>query len=315
MRKNALRFLVSGGTGLIVSVMISLIVYGATVPDLKTDMPQSLTEEKASSPGKVSGSEKVSSSEKVSRSKKAKSTQGNQAEKTGATVFQFDNPAHQAILNTPTQPVKKLPDPEIDQTIKILLSTMQSNIGGGISANQIGKSLQLMIIAPPFSVPPAPAYQVFINPVITRASRESVCFWHGCLSSKGKDFGRVGSWQNITVSALDQAGKTIEKELNGLDAIVFQHEFRHLLGGGYHEHSSDFKSEGELMKLMLQRKIKLFEPCALADRMILEDYQLGETIEAYSVRIKKENKKADIQKALKTGRAAPNAAVNPVPVR
>ena len=125
---------------------------------------------------------------------------------------------------------------------------------------------------------------VFINPVITQASKEKSCFWHGCLSSKGKKFGKVATWNSITIEAMDPQGRKFTRQLNGLDAIVAQHEFRHLLGGGYHDHAREFEDEMALLQKMMQRKIKMIEPCNNSEPFLLEDYKLGETIDQYAQR-------------------------------
>ena len=206
-------------------------------------------------------------------------------------VFQFDNPLHQSILNAPTKPVEKLPNPDVDLLIQNMLQVMRKKSGGaGISANQLGRPLQISVVGDPLAFDAEAPYTVYINPVITRVSQLTSCFWHGCLSSEGKKFGRVSTWQKITVTALDQEGNEFTKELDKLDAIVFQHEFRHLLGGGYHEHASDFKEESELMKLALSGKLKFVEPCQSGEKPLLEDYIIGETIEAYSKRKDKKEK-------------------------
>ena len=53
------------------------------------------------------------------------------------------------------------------------------------------------------------------------------------------------------MSAVDAKGKAFTRDLIGLDAIVAQHEFRHLLGGSYHDHAKEFQEEKELFMLML----------------------------------------------------------------
>ena len=217
--------------------------------------------------------------------------------KSTITIFQFDNPLHQNILNAPTQAVKKLPDPEVDLLINEMLQAMRKKTGGaGISANQLGRPLQISVVGNPLAFGADSPYTVYINPVITKVSQSTVCFWHGCLSAEGQKFGKVSTWQKITVVARDQKGDKFTRELDKLDAIVFQHEFRHLLGGGYHEHALDFKEEIELMKLALSGKLKLIESCSSGEKPLLDDYQVGETIDEYAERNKK---KTSDQKSIK----------------
>lgn len=208
-------------------------------------------------------------------------------------IFQFANPTQAEILNKPSEPVKKLPDPEIDKLIEQMLVTMKQIAGSvGISANQIGKPLQISITKLPFPAKGAEPYQIYINPVITHASESLHCFWHGCLSAVGEKLGRVATWQTITVSAKDQQGKEFTRELQGLEAVIFQHEFRHLLGGGYLDHAFDFRTEQEMLvaagKEMKEKKFKYLEPCEHGEKPLLEGYKPGETIGQYAERIQKE---------------------------
>lgn len=203
-------------------------------------------------------------------------------EESESVVFQFNNPLHQNILNQPTKPVKKLPDPEIDLLIHKMKKTVKLKNGVGISANQIGVPLQVFLTSSPMKRSVDPVYDVYINPVITRTSSSISCFWHGCLSAEGKKYGNVATWEKITVEAQDQKGNKFRRDLGGIDAIIFQHEFRHLLGGGYHQYASDFKEERELRRRMTEGRLKLIEPCRSGEKLLLEDYKVGESIEAYS---------------------------------
>ena len=202
-------------------------------------------------------------------------------------IYQYSNPEQETVLTSPTKAVAKLPDPEIDQLIVKMHAAMAGNMGGGISANQIGQSLQIFLIGPPPMINSSAPSDVFINPVITKTSSERSCFWHGCLSSKGEKFGKVASWNSITIEAYDPQGNKFTRELKGLDAIVAQHEFAHLLGRGYHHYAKDFEAEMNLMKKMMKREIKMIEACDESAPFMLEGYQLGETIESFSARQKK----------------------------
>ena len=230
-------------------------------------------------------------------------------------IFQFDNPDHQEMLNNPTHLVKKLPDPEVDKLIDSMLSKMRRHGGGvGISANQAGHSLQISIVTDPFDLKHPGNYKVYINPVITSASKEVYCFWHGCLSSLDGTFGKVATWREITVSAVDQQGKPFTENLKETKAVVFQHEFRHLLGGDHMDHASVLRSEAEMLQAMLkemkEKKFSYLELCKDGEKPLLEDYQVGETIDDYSKRLStqsagkkqdKAKKQTDKKETLKLG--------------
>ena len=171
----------------------------------------------------------------------------------------------------------------------MLLKMRRHGGGVGISANQVGKALQISIVTDPFDLKLPVNHKVYINPVITKASDKVYCFWHGCLSSLDGRFGKVATWREITVTARDQQGKTFTEDLKETSAVIFQHEFRHLLGGGYIGHASAFRTEAEMLQDMLKRmKDKTFsylEHCTDGEKPLLDDYRVGETIDAYGKRI------------------------------
>ena len=169
----------------------------------------------------------------------------------------------------------------------------------GISANQVGHSLQISIVTDPFDLEHPGNYKVYINPVITSTSKEVYCFWHGCLSSLNGKFGKVATWREVTVFATDQQGKAFTENLTGTRAVIFQHEFRHLLGGDHMDHASSFRTEAEMFQAMLkemkEKRFSYLEVCKDGEKPLLDDYQVGETIEAYSKRVstKLSDKKQD----------------------
>ena len=226
-------------------------------------------------------------------------------------IFQFDNPSHQEVLNKPTLPVKKLPDSDIDELIETMLVKMRGHGSGvGISANQVGHSLQISIVTNPFDLENPGNYKVYINPVITSASEKVYCFWHGCLSALDRDYGKVATWQEITVTALNQKGESFTDNLKGTDAVIFQHEFRHLLGGGYMDHASTFRTEAEMkqamVKELMEKKFSYLEHCKDGEKPLLDDYKVGETIAEYSKRVLS-------GQGHKTGNKKKESAVNKTP--
>ena len=99
-----------------------------------------------------------------------------------------------------------------------------------------------------------------------------------------KPFGKTATWSEITLQAQDAKGNTFTRDLKGMDAIVAQHEFRHLLGGGYHDHAREFHDEMELMRLIFQKKELYIEACDDEAPFLLSGYQPGERIEEYAKR-------------------------------
>ena len=70
---------------------------------------------------------------------------------------------------------------------------------------------------------------IFINPAIIDRSAEPEIFKEGCLSLPGiyEEVERPGK---VLVRYQDRSFNTIEEELDGIKARIFQHEFDHLEG-------------------------------------------------------------------------------------
>ncbi|MDE4948973.1 peptide deformylase, partial [Francisella tularensis subsp. holarctica] len=76
-------------------------------------------------------------------------------------------------------------------------------------------------------------YQVCINPKMTKASKQRVSFWHGCLSALGENRGKLATYKEIEYEAYNQHGEKITVKLDSIAAVIFQHEFTHILGSVY----------------------------------------------------------------------------------
>jgi peptide deformylase len=104
--------------------------------------------------------------------------------------------------------------------------------GVALAAPQIGESLRLFIISPL-------AYEavsfhgerrlVFINPVITKRSRDKKLMEEGCLSVRPL-YGKVRRSSRVALEAYDEKGEKFKMEVSGLIAQIFQHETDHLDG-------------------------------------------------------------------------------------
>lgn len=175
---------------------------------------------------------------------------------------------------------------ELQSFITELRTTMHQTNGVGIAANQVNKNLQVFLIEAinnirwhkDFGKIP---YQVFINPKIIKASKEKRNFWHGCLSGRGEKLGNVATYDWIEYEAFDMQGKIITGRLDGLAAVVFQHEFRHLLGGTYLDKAVEFLDSTEVYVGANDGDIALFELVEDALPVMLDDYVIGESLEDY----------------------------------
>jgi peptide deformylase len=129
-------------------------------------------------------------------------------------------------------------DPEFQAFIDALIRCGHDNLGVGIAAPQVGKSLRLFIMAPKPNprYPDAPAMEptAIINPEILRVSDEKESGWEGCLSVPGFR-AKVPRHFEIDVAYTDRHGRNHTERFSGFMARLFQHEFDHLEGILYPE--------------------------------------------------------------------------------
>lgn len=205
---------------------------------------------------------------------------------------QFDSDFGKSILYETSKKINNINSVEV----KLIIEEMKEKLvhGMGLAANQIGKSLQLFMIQftdtqktlnpQRFREMEPVAFQIFINPKIIKSSKDNMTFWHKCLSADGKDFGKVATYQWIEYEAQNENGNIIKDKLDKLGAIIFQHEFRHLLGGTYLEKAKEYKSNEELNMLIACGELKSYDRTDIDIPHLLDDYVIGETIEEYRVR-------------------------------
>lgn len=133
------------------------------------------------------------------------------------------------ILRKKAQPLLKI-TPEIKKIIKQMIKTMRENKGVGLSAPQIGKSFQIVIIeAEKTEKIPFIPLKILINPKITKHSNEIEIDEEGCLSLPNI-WGKVPRFKKVEVSYLDENGRKSILKSEGFLARVLQHEIDHLQG-------------------------------------------------------------------------------------
>lgn len=201
------------------------------------------------------------------------------------------------ILYRPSLRVDDIKSQDIQNLITKMKNQMQGE-GIGLAANQIGNPLQIFMIEyssevenPAHSdrydvVMPAVPFQVFINPKIINVSKDLVSFWHGCLSAVDSNLGLVSTYKWIEYEAYNEKGEIISNRLDDFGAVIFQHEFRHLLGGLYIHKAKVFKAYDELEKLFKSGRLKAYDVAKDDTPHLLDDYHIGESIEEFSKRKK-----------------------------
>jgi peptide deformylase len=168
-------------------------------------------------------------------------------------------------------PIVEVPDPRLrqistpvetvtDETralIRDMFETMYAAPGIGLAAIQVGVPKRILVIdlQDPDEEGGEPVRNplVFINPEILGNSDREVPYSEGCLSIPDQ-YAEVDRPDRVRVRWLDEQGTAHEEEIEGLLAVVIQHEMDHLNGILFIDHLSRLKRDMVLKKLLKQRK-------------------------------------------------------------
>ena len=161
-------------------------------------------------------------------------------------------------------PILHFPDPRlrtkakpvlvVDDTIRRLandmLETMYDAPGIGLAASQVNQHIRLLVID---ITEEKNQPMIFINPIITPLTTDTVPYEEGCLSVPSVyDF--VERYARVAVSALNEHGKPFSLEADGLLAVCLQHEQDHLDGKLFVDYLSSLKRQRIKTKLLKQQK-------------------------------------------------------------
>lgn len=150
------------------------------------------------------------------------------------TILQRDDPA----LREKAKPVPAadIGSARIQKIIADMKTAMRSQKDGvAIAAPQIGAHLQIFAISGPLLKKADKNYTgddsdlVFINPKITRLSKDKKYMEEGCLSVRWL-YGKVPRSTRASIAALNEKGERVSRGASGLLAQIFQHECDHLNG-------------------------------------------------------------------------------------
>jgi peptide deformylase len=141
--------------------------------------------------------------------------------------------------------------------IRDMFETMYAAPGIGLAAIQVGVPKRILVIdlQDPEEEGSEPVRNplVFINPEILENSDREVPYSEGCLSIPDQ-YAEVDRPDRVRVRWLDEQGAAHEEEIEGLLAVVIQHEMDHLNGILFIDHLSRLKRDMVLKKLLKQRK-------------------------------------------------------------
>lgn len=128
-----------------------------------------------------------------------------------------------AVLRKKSQPVRVV-DSLVAQLMDDMVETMHASNGIGLAAPQVGIGKRIIVV----DIQEGDAPIKMVNPRIVEKSGSAVGL-EGCLSIPNV-YGEVERAERIVVKGLDEKGKPVRREAEGLLARVFQHEVDHLDG-------------------------------------------------------------------------------------
>ncbi len=147
---------------------------------------------------------------------------------------------HEKVLRQVASEVKldDIPSPKIQKILSDMKVALASQDDGvAIAAPQIGVPLRIFVVSGKVmnfmkgEKEEDATYPdiVFINPKITKLSKEKKMMEEGCLSVRYL-YGKVKRSTKASIEAYDEYGNFFKKGGSGLMAQIFQHETDHLEG-------------------------------------------------------------------------------------
>lgn len=122
-----------------------------------------------------------------------------------------------------TLPITDFKSSSFQKLVVDMIYTMNRVRGVGLAATQIGKAIKLAIAV----IDRKPL--VLVNPKIVEHSNEKISIEESCLSCPGKSV-KVNRWSSIIVQYNNFKGVQCALTVQGIDAIIIQHELDHLDG-------------------------------------------------------------------------------------
>lgn len=150
----------------------------------------------------------------------------------------------QIAKEIPLEEIKSKKIQKIISDMKKALSTQADGVA--IAAPQIGESLRIFVVSGSvFSLIKKKSDEkfpdlVFINPKITKLSKEKKLMEEGCLSVRYL-YGRVRRSAKASIEAYDENRNLFKKGASGLLAQIFQHETDHLEGELFIDKAKDLE--------------------------------------------------------------------------
>jgi peptide deformylase len=140
-------------------------------------------------------------------------------------------------------------DDEVQQLAERMLDVMERAHGVGLAAPQLGILRRILVYRASDEDEP----KVLINPELVELSDETEVGTEGCLSLLGGELQvPVARHLRVRVSGRDASGDAVDKDVEGFEARVIQHEIDHLDGILIFDRAEDQERREALRELRLR---------------------------------------------------------------
>ena len=141
-------------------------------------------------------------------------------------------------------PLSDIKSAKTQKLIKDMFNSLAKEEDGvALAAPQIGESLRIFVITPKIFEKPEEQHLVFINPKITKRSKDKKKMEEGCLSCRWF-YGKAKRSSRVELEAYDENGEKFKVIGTKLLAQIFQHETDHFDGILFVDHATDLKDLG-----------------------------------------------------------------------
>jgi len=159
------------------------------------------------------------------------------------------------VLRQKAEKIKYVGDEEI-KIAKKMKEVMLKAPGVGLAANQIGILKQIISISFTDKDTEKKIEYFLFNPQILSYSKEKTIMEEGCLSMP-EQFAEIERPKKIIVEYLDEKNKLIQREIEGIEARILQHEIDHLSGKLFVDYLSSLKRNIMIKKVKKHIKNKI----------------------------------------------------------
>jgi peptide deformylase len=136
------------------------------------------------------------------------------------------------------------------------LRLKMSELGGvGLSANQVGLDMSVMVLGVRNPKNDEQFERVCFNPVMIGASDQQIMMQEGCLSIPGLRL-NIKRPKTCTITYFDAEQKEHTERFLGLAARIALHEYDHMLGFNFMSRVSKFKLDRAMKSL--NKRVKAF---------------------------------------------------------